>query len=302
VTTLRFFGELRDLIRVRHRDGAVPAAPGRRATVKDMIEACGIPHTEVGGISHGGRPLRFTDIPREDAAIDVTPLSPPVDVTRASFLRPQPHDRTRFVVDVNVGKLASLLRMLGVDTYYRNGMGDAEIAAVSETALRIVLTKDVALLKRKRILYGRLVRSRLPDRQLMEVVRFFGLHGPFRLFSRCLRCNTPLAPVEKERNPAPIGTQDKKVLPSIHPLPRLRPDLLAWIPPRRNGRPAQDGGYRHLGQMLLPLDAVGGEPGNGQFLVGAHHEDFHRAVGRVDGEDVVGPHPIDFRVDADAEV
>jgi hypothetical protein len=53
-------------------------------------------------------------------------------------------------------------------------------------------------LKRKQIEFGRLVRSEDPDRQLKEVVDFFGIRpGPF--FTRCLRCNTRLVPVEKSR-------------------------------------------------------------------------------------------------------
>lgn len=193
----RFDTELSTLLRVPHHTGEVRLPPHRRAAVKDMIEACGVPHTEVGGIQDGETPVDFHHIPVNGAIVSVVAPAAPLDVTRPTLLRPNPFQRVRFVVDVNVGKLASLLRMLGLDTYYRNGIDDAEIAAVAEHESRVVLTKDIALLKRKRIVFGRLVRERLPDRQLAEVVRFFGLAGPFRLFSRCLRCNTPLAPVAK---------------------------------------------------------------------------------------------------------
>ncbi|MFH1981994.1 MAG: Mut7-C RNAse domain-containing protein [Pseudomonadota bacterium] len=197
MTIIRFDAELSSLLRVPHRGGAVLQPPGRRAAVKDMIEACGVPHTEVGGVVDGDVPVGFSHIPAHGATVSVLAPVPPVDVTRPSLLRPCPFDGVRFVVDVNVGKLASLLRMLGMDTCYRNGIDDAEIAEVAERQSRIVLTKDIALLKRRRIVFGRLVRERLPDAQLGEVVRFFGLTGPFTLFSRCLLCNAPLEAVAK---------------------------------------------------------------------------------------------------------
>ena len=192
-----FVDELTSLLRVPHRNGGINIPPGRRAAVKDMVEACGVPHTEVGEIFLGNTPIGFDYIPSPGDCIRVAGLTPPVDVTRPTLLRPDAFDAVRFVVDANVGKLASLLRMLGVDTCYRNGIEDAEIAEAAERESRIVLTKDIALLKRKRIVFGRLVRERLPDRQLVEVVRFFGLTGPFTLFSRCLLCNTMLEAVDK---------------------------------------------------------------------------------------------------------
>ena len=197
MTTIQFDPELSLLLRVPHQEGAVRVPPGRRAAVKDMIEACGVPHTEVGAIVADGVPIGFSHIPAPEARVSVAAPSPPVDVTRPTLLRPHAFDSVRFVVDVNVGKLASLLRMLGMDTCYRNGIDDAEIAEVAERQSRIVLTKDKALLKRRCIVFGRLVRERLPDRQLVEVVRFFGLAGPFIPFSRCLLCNAPLEAVAK---------------------------------------------------------------------------------------------------------
>jgi hypothetical protein len=197
VPVIRFEGDLRELLRVSHHSGAVTLPPGRRASVKDMIEACGVPHTEVGEVFSDETPVDFSHIPDDAANIRVSPPDVPLDVTRPSRLRPQAYAHVSFVVDVNVGKLASLLRVLGVDTCYRSDFGDEDIAAVAERESRIVLTKDIALLKRKRIRYGRLVRARLPDRQLAEVVRFFGLTESVALFSRCLRCNTLLEPVAK---------------------------------------------------------------------------------------------------------
>jgi hypothetical protein len=45
--------------------------------------------------------------------------------------------------------------------------------------------------------FGRLVRAVQPEEQLIETLKFFGLTGPFRLFSRCLLCNQTLQPIAK---------------------------------------------------------------------------------------------------------
>jgi uncharacterized protein with PIN domain len=60
-----------------------------------------------------------------------------------------------------------------------------------------VLTRDLELLKRNEVRWGYWVRSTDPARQFLEVLRRFDLAGRARPFSRCLRCNDPLRPVEK---------------------------------------------------------------------------------------------------------
>jgi len=169
----------------------------RRASIKDIVESLGIPHTEVGAVRVGNQTTDFGFIPEPGQQIRVSEIAPPFDVTRPSQLRPVPLPTVRFVVDVNVGRLAALLRLAGFDTAYENGLRDEEIAERAHQEKRIVLSKDRALLKRNKIVFGRLVRAVQPDAQLVETVQFFGLNGPGKLFSRCLRCNRTLQPVAK---------------------------------------------------------------------------------------------------------
>ena len=63
------------------------------------------------------------------------------------------HDKKiKFVVDVNLGKLAHYLLLLGFDTKHSNSLiNDAELAEVSSGENRILLTRDRELLKRKKI-------------------------------------------------------------------------------------------------------------------------------------------------------
>ncbi len=194
---IAFQGELKHFAASDKDTGQIQVQLERRTSVKDLIEACGPPHTEIGGLSINDRPADFTRIVSPGDVIVAEPHLPPVDPFQPSLLRPAALKDIRFVVDVNVGKLAPMLRMLGFDTAYHWTWRDRAIAELADKEGRIVLSRDIGLLKRKRIVWARLIRGRRPEEQLPEVLDFFGLRGPFSLFSRCLRCNIPLEAVDK---------------------------------------------------------------------------------------------------------
>jgi len=194
-----FHGDLRELLSRRSRGGAEVAYPvTRRTSVKDAVEALGPPHTEVGGIEADGKNVGFGHLLLPGQRIDVRPVAVPFDVLRPSHLRPEPLPRIAFLVDVNVARLAGLLRALGFDTAHDPSLTDADLASKAAGERRILLSRDRMLLKRGAVVYGRLIRAAMPDAQLLEVLRVFGLKPPFRTFSLCLRCNVPLVPVPKE--------------------------------------------------------------------------------------------------------
>lgn len=170
----------------------------RRASIKDIIESQGVPHTEVGEIITGGLPAGFEYIPVAGQKFIINPVQAPLDISEPSLLRPRPFRGMRFVVDVNVGKLASFLRMMGYDTLFDHRLKDKEVAFLAYSQQRIVLSRDRSLLKFGMIEYGRLVRAQEPDDQLKEVTAFFGLICE-KMFTRCLRCNLQLEDVEKKQ-------------------------------------------------------------------------------------------------------
>jgi len=45
----------------------------------------------------------------------------------------------RFILDVNLGKLAKFMRLLGFDSLYRNNYRDAEVVHIAASEQRIVL-------------------------------------------------------------------------------------------------------------------------------------------------------------------
>ncbi|GAB6094814.1 Mut7-C RNAse domain-containing protein [Desulfatiferula olefinivorans] len=170
----------------------------RKTTVCDIIEAIGIPHTEIGGIRHTGKLLDFGFIPTSFLHLVIEPLTPPVDVLKPGPLRPVPLPDLRFTVDENVARLAPFLRMVGLDAAFIPGANDDELARITRDEHRILLSKDIELFKRRMIVFGRYIRALRPLDQLREVLDFFALPRPLCPFSRCLICNAPLVPVKKE--------------------------------------------------------------------------------------------------------
>jgi uncharacterized protein len=157
----------------------------RAATLKNAIEALGVPHTEVGALRVNGEPATLQRIVREGDYVEVE--------TTQSGSDPD----LRFVADAHLGGLARFLRMLGFDTLHRNAFSDEEIRRLAETEGRIVLTRDRELLKCREIARGAYVRALKPEAQLREVAGRYGLEGNARPFSLCLGCNVPLQPVER---------------------------------------------------------------------------------------------------------
>jgi uncharacterized protein with PIN domain len=107
------------------------------------------------------------------------------------------HD-PRFVIDVNLGRLARLLRVLGFDVWWSSDGDDQTLADVSLGQQRILLTRNRALLKRRAITHGPFVRSDHPEEQTLEVIRRLDLRQRLAPFTRCVWCNGRLFAVTKE--------------------------------------------------------------------------------------------------------
>ncbi|HEX2907521.1 MAG TPA: Mut7-C RNAse domain-containing protein, partial [Phototrophicaceae bacterium] len=102
-----------------------------------------------------------------------------------------------FVLDQHLGRLAAYLRMMGFDTLYRNDYDDEELAQVSHDETRVLLTRDVGLLKRSLVIYGYYVRETNREKQLVEITHRFNLPALADPFKHCMKCNGLLTPVPK---------------------------------------------------------------------------------------------------------
>jgi uncharacterized protein with PIN domain len=104
---------------------------------------------------------------------------------------------TRFVADVMIGKLARRLRMLGFDVVYSNSLSDDDVVRIAEAEQRIILTRDTGLAARRIKVPLLLVASDHYEEQVRQVLTEFHL-TEFKIFSRCIECNTLLRDADKE--------------------------------------------------------------------------------------------------------
>jgi uncharacterized protein len=194
---VRAYAELNDFLPAELR-GTTLRRPFRpHQTVKDVVEAAGIPHTEVDLVVEDGEPVPFDHRPAPGARLAVYPVFECLDIGAIGRLRPAPLRDPRFVADVHLGRLARLLRLVGFDTRWRNDLCDAELAAIGAAEHRIVLTRDRGLLKRRQVTHGLFVRSARPEDQVIDVLRRLDLRNRLAPFSRCLACGGRLEPVAK---------------------------------------------------------------------------------------------------------
>jgi uncharacterized protein with PIN domain len=193
----RFYGCLNDFLPPALRQETIPYRFRGWPGIKDPIEALGVPHTEVELIVVNGRAAGFDHPLANGQRVAVYPVFQSLDIGDRQALREKIASVPRFVLDVNLGKLARRLRLLGFDSLYRNDYRDADIAEIAACERRIVLTRDRRLLHAKKIAHGYWVRAVEIGKQVEEVTRRFALDGALQPFTRCLACNGRLLPVAK---------------------------------------------------------------------------------------------------------
>lgn len=192
----RFYGELNDFFPPGQRKRTVFYRFKSHPGIKDPIEVLGVPHTEVDLIVVNGQSVGFDYQLQDDDRVAVYPVFRSLDIGSLVRLRETLHN-PRFILDVHLGKLAKLMRLLGFDTLYRNDYRDADIVDIAVDEQRIVLTRDRRLLYFRHISHGYWVRAVNVKDQIDEVLRRFELHGSINPFARCLICNGVMMVVAK---------------------------------------------------------------------------------------------------------
>ncbi|MCD6526341.1 MAG: Mut7-C ubiquitin/RNAse domain-containing protein [Desulfuromonas sp.] len=194
--SFHFYAQLNDFLPLRRRQCRFGAPFHGRPAVKDTVEALGVPHVEIDLIVVNGRSVEFGYQLEDGDRLQIYPLSAQSMVTPVIHLQPLLPDPVQFILDVHLGKLARYLRLLGFDCLYRNDYSDEQLVALAQPQ-RLLLTRDLGVLKRSAVRYGYWLRSTQPREQLSEVVARYRLQPLIRPFSRCPWCNGRIEPVAK---------------------------------------------------------------------------------------------------------
>ncbi|WP_207061693.1 Mut7-C RNAse domain-containing protein [Motiliproteus sp. SC1-56] len=193
----RFYGALNDFLPGQRRQGPAPYRFGGPVGLRDSIQAQGVPHPEVSLVLVDSHPRPPTFRLHGGERISVYP--------RLQHLLPDQADRwdtplpspRRFILDVHLGKLCRELRLLGFDCFWSNDLDDPVIIDLALAQGRIILTRDLGILKQARVSWGYFVRHTDPTDQVGEVADALGLGGQYRPLSRCINCNGLVAKVNR---------------------------------------------------------------------------------------------------------
>src|SRR3989339_466989 len=104
----------------------------------------------------------------------------------------------KFIVDKMLGRLAKWLRLFGYDTVYFTEGSDKELVFESVRQQRILLTRDKGISKRKplKIIF---INSEKFAEQIEQLKSDLKIEiDTKKIFTRCIKCNTPLEKIEKE--------------------------------------------------------------------------------------------------------
>lgn len=194
----RFYEELNDFLPAGKRKKEKIYAFNGNPSIKDAIEAQNVPHTEVDLIVVNGNPVDFSYKLNEGDRVAVYPVFESLDIAPAIKSSRTPLRDTKFILDVHLGKLARLLRMMGFDTLYRNDFEDKEIIKTASGEKRIILTRDKGILKNNLVERGCYIRSQKPEKQLKEVILRLQLQSSVKFLSRCLTCNGKIVETDKK--------------------------------------------------------------------------------------------------------
>jgi uncharacterized protein with PIN domain len=198
VAWFRFYEELNEFLPDGKKKQQIAYSFRGKPSIKDAVEAMGVPHTEIDMILVNGVSIDFSYKLRNEDSVSVYPVIESLDISSVTHLREKPLRDIKFIVDVHLGKLAKYLRLCGFETHYSKDYDDNEIIRTALAEKLIILTHDLGILKNRLVTHGYWVRSQFPEEQLREVLLRFDLKDLIKPFTRCLICDNILLDVNKD--------------------------------------------------------------------------------------------------------
>lgn len=195
--SFKFYFSLNDFLPAQKRESRINYLFQGTPSIKDAIESLGIPHTEIDVILVQRKPVDLTYQLKDKNDVEVYPVMPEDIFPNKYSLFQGCLTKDKFVLDVHLGKLGKAMRIMGIDTFMKQDLSDKMIASIAENENRVVLTRDIGLLKHKAIECGYWLRSQQWHEQFKEVVQRFHLDEKFKPFSRCIVCNGNIVTVDK---------------------------------------------------------------------------------------------------------
>lgn len=195
----RFYEELNDFLPKHRRKIDFEAEFKGKRSIEDIAEALGVPHTKIDLILVNGKSVDFKYILQNKDRVSVYPVFESLNITDVTLLRKIPLRQHKFIADINLGNIVKYMRLLGFDLYYDSLLSTRRIIDISKREDRVILTQNRKLLKFKDVTRGIFIRSGTTTEQIRRIIDYLDIRDKIKPFSRCLRCNTVLNSVPKEK-------------------------------------------------------------------------------------------------------
>ena len=171
----RFYEELNEFLPKLWRKKDFEAQFEGKRTVKDMVEALGVPHPEIDLILANGRSVGFDHILKDGDRFSVYPVFESLNIKNITRLRDIPLRKTRFISDKNLDDVVKIMRRLGFDVYCDPALSDREMIEVSIREKRIILTKNSKLLQFREVTHAILIRPGTTTRQVEKIIEYLDI-------------------------------------------------------------------------------------------------------------------------------
>jgi len=171
----RFYEELNDFLPKSRKKTDFEAEFKGKRSIKDMIEALGVPHTEIDLILVNEKSVDFNYILQNGDRVSVYPVFESLNITDVTQLRKTPLRRNKFIADINLGNIVKYMRVLGFDLYYDSSLSTREIIEISKRENRIILTKSRKLLKFKEVTHGIYIRPDTTSEQIRQIIDYLDI-------------------------------------------------------------------------------------------------------------------------------
>lgn len=167
---LRLFQELNRYLPQEERAGRekqrFPVHVTVGTSVGAILKELNIPASVVDLVTADGSSVPLTFQPTDGTEITVYPVFERFEIGGLTRLRSTPLREPRFELDLHLGKLVRLLRLCGFDAEFRLPFDDQSLIDRSVAEQRILLSRDRAMIRRRRLTHGCLVHSTNPWEQL----------------------------------------------------------------------------------------------------------------------------------------
>ena len=194
----RFYEELNDFLPKKRRKKDFQVDFKGRRSVKDMIEALGVPHTEIDLILVNGKSVDFAYVLQGGNRISVYPVFETLNIENVTRLRKVPLRKTKFMADIHLGDIVKYMRALGFDVYFNPSLSSRKLIEISKRENRVILTKSRKLLKFKEVTHAIFIRPGTTAEQIKRILDCLDIKDSIKPFSRCLRCNNIVKNISKD--------------------------------------------------------------------------------------------------------